>query len=99
LEGFSSALLEAMAASLPVAVTRAPGIVDQVQNGIQGLLSDCKNPDQLVASMQTLVDLPDRREEFSKNAFLSAREFGWRRTAQKYEIAYRNMLQQLTRRS
>ena len=94
LEGFSSALLEAMAAGLPVSVTSAPGIVDQVQSGVQGLLSECGNPDALAASMQSIMENPEIHAQFSRNSLSTAQPFSWRQTAEKYVNCYNRMIQE-----
>jgi len=94
LEGFSSALLEAMATGLPVAATRAPGIVDQVQSGVQGLLSECGNPDALAASMRSIMENHEIHAQFSRNSLSTAQPFSWHQTAEKYVNCYNRMIQQ-----
>jgi len=94
LEGFSSALLEAMATGLPVASTSAPGIVDQVQSGVQGLLSECGNPDALAASMRSIVENPEIHAQFSRNSLSTAQPFSWHQTAERYVKCYNRMIEQ-----
>lgn len=94
LEGFSSALLEAMATGLPIIATSAPGIVDQIQSGVQGFLSECGNSDALAASMHSIMETPEIHAGFSKNSLSTAQCFSWRQTAEKYVNCYNRMIQQ-----
>lgn len=59
-EGFGIALVEAMAASLPVVSTRVGGTVDVVVDGVTGRLVD--TDDELVAAVTGLVDDPSLRD-------------------------------------
>ena len=60
-EGFSNAILEAMAAGKPVVATSVGGNVEAVQNGVTGLLVEPRNADQLAAAMSRLLDDPALR--------------------------------------
>jgi glycosyltransferase involved in cell wall biosynthesis len=68
-EGLSSAILEAMAASLPIVATKAGGIPELVQNGDNGLLVAPADPEALARAIQHLVDNP----EISQNMGLRGR--------------------------
>jgi glycosyltransferase involved in cell wall biosynthesis len=46
-EGLPLALLEAMSMSLPVVATRAVGIEETVSDGVEGLLTPCRDPEAL----------------------------------------------------
>jgi glycosyltransferase involved in cell wall biosynthesis len=54
-EGFSSALLEAMASSMPVVATRVGAAVDLLDDGRNGVLVPSANPSALVAAVTRLV--------------------------------------------
>jgi L-malate glycosyltransferase len=68
-EGLSSAILEAMAASLPIVATKAGGIPELVQNGDNGLLVEPADPSALARAIQHLADNP----EISRNMGLRGR--------------------------
>jgi L-malate glycosyltransferase len=68
-EGLSSAILEAMAASLPIVATTAGGIPELVQNGDNGLLVAPADPAALARAILYLVDHP----EISRNMGLRGR--------------------------
>jgi glycosyltransferase involved in cell wall biosynthesis len=57
------AILEAMAAGLPVIGTRAGGIPELVVDGETGLLVAPERPDQLAAALDSLAANPERRAE------------------------------------
>ena len=58
-EGLSSAILEAMATSLPVVATEVGGIPELVKNGDNGLLVTPADPQSLSHAIQHLVNNPD----------------------------------------
>ncbi len=58
-EGLSSAILEAMATSLPIVATEVGGIPELVKNGDNGLLVAPGDPVALAHAIQYLVDHPD----------------------------------------
>jgi glycosyltransferase involved in cell wall biosynthesis len=58
-EGFSNALVEAMAASLPVVATNVGGNAEAVQDGISGFLVPSENPAALAEAIVRLLANPD----------------------------------------
>lgn len=58
-EGFSNAIIEAMAASLPVVATDVGGNAEAVQDGVNGFIVPAEDPEALAgAMMQLLADSP-----------------------------------------
>lgn len=92
LEGFSTALLEAMAAALPIVATKVPGIMDQIEDGRDGLLVPAKNPTALAQALGKLASDPD----FARNLSIQAREraltFRWERVAEQYLAVYEQLI-------
>ncbi|MEJ2247473.1 MAG: glycosyltransferase family 4 protein [Acidobacteriota bacterium] len=58
-EGLSSAIMEAMASSLPVIASKVGGIPELVQNGDNGLLVHPADPESLAQAIVQLVENPE----------------------------------------
>ena len=54
-EGLPLALLEAMSMSLPVVATRAVGIEETVSDGVEGLLTPCRDPEALARAVARVL--------------------------------------------
>jgi glycosyltransferase involved in cell wall biosynthesis len=90
LEGFSTALLEAKAAGLPIVATRVPGIVDQVDE--EGICVEARCPEQLSLAMTRLSNDLILRETMSKTARAKSLCFSWENVASAYLRIYRENL-------
>ena len=62
-EGFSNALIEAMAASLPVVATDVGGNAEALADGVTGYIIPPENPGALTSAMGRLLGDPDRAGE------------------------------------
>jgi len=61
-EGWSTALLEAMACHLPIVTTRFSSADVIVQNGVNGFVLDQRDPRVFSDAMEKVLDLPRMRE-------------------------------------
>ena len=59
-EGFSNAIIEAMAASLPVVATNVGGNAEAIENGVSGYIVPSEDPDALAEAILRLVQDPER---------------------------------------
>jgi glycosyltransferase involved in cell wall biosynthesis len=88
-EGLSLSLLEAMASSLPIVVTKSGGPGDILADGVHALLmNDCSA--QEISSLVSMI-LADSRlaKRIGKNAFdLVSKGFSWDRVVDKIEALY-----------
>jgi glycosyltransferase involved in cell wall biosynthesis len=85
-ESCSMALLEAMAAGLPLVATRVGGNGEIVRHGENGLLFEPENVQELAAALQTLAVNPALRQRFgSVNRAQARAKFTWRAVAKGYE--------------
>jgi glycosyltransferase involved in cell wall biosynthesis len=75
-EGMPYALLEAMAAGLPVIATNTGGIPEIIRHNKNGLLVPPAQPDQLAEAIINLIRHPKKRKMFGKmNRQIAASEF------------------------
>jgi glycosyltransferase involved in cell wall biosynthesis len=91
LEGFSSAIIEAMAAGLPLVATDVPGIRGVVTENREGLLVPSGSPDKLAAAMRRIIDDAALRARLSSSARETAARYNWPTVVGEYEDLYREL--------
>lgn len=92
-EGLPFALLEAMAAGLPVVGTAVGKIPSLLENGRYGLVVPPRNPEALAEAIaQTLRHFPDSRERGVRAQAFVASRYGRDRMLRRYGRLYRNLL-------
>lgn len=64
-EGLSNALLEAMMMGIPVIATNCAGCDEVIDNYCNGILIEVRNEDDLVKSIEFLIDNPEERERMA----------------------------------
>jgi glycosyltransferase involved in cell wall biosynthesis len=90
-ESCSMALLEAMAAGLPLVATRVGGTIELVQNGTNGLLFKAQDVEELSTALRTLACNPALRWRFAAaNRGLTREQFSWRAVARRYEAIFQH---------
>lgn len=97
LEGFSSALLEAMAAGLPVIVTDSPGCADFVREENSGWIVPPGNPSALAQKMGMLLQSVEVRNELATRSRQRASQFDWPVVVDRYLEIYQNLIGGRTR--
>lgn len=86
------AILEAMAAGLPVAASRIGGIPDLVDDGQTGLLFDPRHPASIAAAVERLLAEPRAAQDMAAAARSQARsEYHPRVIAERHLAIYREM--------
>lgn len=76
-DSFPIAILEAMAAALPVVATRVGGVPDVVQDGRTGILVAPADPNGLAQALGGLAGDPVARRTMGRNGQDRARTFSW----------------------
>jgi phosphatidylinositol alpha-1,6-mannosyltransferase len=83
-EGMSIALLEAMAAGLPVVVTDTGGTAELVREGVNGHIIPWADVQALTNALATLVRDKHARERMGNESQRIANQFGWPAIVQEY---------------
>lgn len=88
IETFGIAIVEAMAAGLPIIVGDSPGCRDIVRNGRDGVMVPAHDPVALAAAMSTFMTDTDGRRVYADKAAIRARDFSWNRVVDAYTALY-----------
>jgi len=92
-EGFSNAIVEAMAASLPVVATNVGGNAEAVKDGVSGLIVPSEDPAALASAIALLLSDPARaREMGAAGKKLAAEKFTTDAMMRQITLAYANVL-------
>jgi glycosyltransferase involved in cell wall biosynthesis len=92
-EGNPLAVMEAMAAGLPVIATAVGGVPELVESGVDGILVPARNSAALTEALRTLAEDSSRRAEMACAARTKAiSAFNVDRMAQGYAKLYRDAL-------
>ncbi len=65
-EGMPNALLEAMACGLPFVATRVSGSEDLIADGINGLLVEPEQPDEMASALRCIIEDADLAQQFGQ---------------------------------
>jgi glycosyltransferase involved in cell wall biosynthesis len=92
-EGLPTAILEAMAARVPVVATRVSGTVELVEDGLTGLLAPPGDSDALAKTILAIMEQPDAAAAMAARARpLAASRFDISAIARQHEALYRNLM-------
>ena len=92
-EPFGLAIVEAMAAGLPVVAAASEGALEIIEDGHSGKLVPVDDPESLAEAINDLLDDPPERSRLGRNAQLAAREhYSLERMASDTERVYREVL-------
>ncbi|MDA4126813.1 MAG: glycosyltransferase family 4 protein [Thaumarchaeota archaeon] len=91
-EGFSQAVMKAMAQGRPVVVTNVGGLPYEVDYGRCGVICDYGDAESLAASILKLLDDPALAEEMGSEGRARAQSFTFERLARDVSAAYDGLL-------
>ncbi|GEM78163.1 glycosyl transferase [Vibrio superstes NBRC 103154] len=90
-EGLGSVILEALECDLPVIATRAGGIPDIIEDGVNGILVDVGDADELAEKILSFLGSEAKNRLMVKNIASSLKEFRIEHTAKKYNEIYQSL--------
>lgn len=91
-EGMSVATLEAMAAGLPLVVTRTPGTRELVQENVNGLLFDWADVNSLAGHLKFLATDRECARRMGRASRERARHLSWDAPATRYIELFHSMM-------
>jgi glycosyltransferase involved in cell wall biosynthesis len=91
-EGMPNAVLEAMAAGLPVVATAVGGCSELIHDGVTGYLVPPRDPGAMAAALLRVTTDADWRRSAGRAARRRAEQFSWAASAQAHECLYRDLL-------
>jgi glycosyltransferase involved in cell wall biosynthesis len=91
-EGLSNVLLEAMACGLPVVATRIGGNTELIEDGLNGVLVNPRDPDELAEAIITLLANPEKSKQMGRGGRKIVEEkYSLDRIADEYLMLYQNL--------
>lgn len=93
LEGFSSALVEAMAARLPLVVTDAPGIRSVVEHDREALMVPVGSSGALAEALHRIITDGSLRERLSAAGLATSARYNWPAVTGAYVALYRELIE------
>ena len=92
-EGFATAIVEAMAAGLPVVATQVGGAAEAIVSGQNGVLVEAGNYQQLAQELNQLLADPDLRQALGQAARRTVEQsYNWTRQRERFEQLYRAVI-------
>ncbi len=84
---------EAMGASKPVIVSKLAGASEIIQSGVNGMLVDFENPEEIAKETEILMDNPDLRKQIGYNAYMYVKEhLSWETYAKNMESLFQETI-------
>jgi len=96
MEAFGVAVVEALAAGVPVVATRVGGIPEIIRDGVDGVLCEPESPGELAAAISRVFSDASLRERLARAGPPRAAEFGLERMVQQVRKLYLDVLNERT---
>jgi glycosyltransferase involved in cell wall biosynthesis len=92
MEGLGIVFIEAQACGTVPIGTRVGGIPDVIQDGVNGLLIEPKNSEQIASAVIRLLEDKALRERLAENGMESCRKYDWYPVMGKFDDIYHDIL-------
>ena len=97
IETFAMINIEAMAAGIPVVSTDAPGCIETIVDGVDGLIAKAGDPIDLARKMERLQSSADLRSTITVNGAATVRNsFSWDVVGRQFESLYLSLTESST---
>jgi glycosyltransferase involved in cell wall biosynthesis len=93
-EGFSLALIEAMACGLAPITTSTPGLMELIEDGHNGLLIPPRNIPAIKEALERLICDRPLLDRIRRNAYQTAQNYSWKNIARQNLSLYHTVRQQ-----
>ncbi len=94
-EPFGIVALEAMATETPVIVGNVGGLAEFVEDGVNGLLVEPGNPQQLAGAVNYLLENKKKGRDMAEHGYrMVSEEYTWDKIAARTEKVYQEVLQE-----
>jgi glycosyltransferase involved in cell wall biosynthesis len=90
-ESFGIVTIEALASGLPVLAIRAPGAVDILNDGVDGLLVD-NDVEKFANALERIIKEPELREKLSRGALKTSKKYSIDTISERMLNLYREMI-------
>jgi len=90
-EGFPYALLEAMAAGLPIVATKVGAIPEIIEDEKEGLVVSPQNNQELKEKLEILINEPDLRKKIGESAKEKAQKYNLKNTVLQTKNIYNSL--------
>lgn len=91
-ESFGIVLIEAMAAGVPIVAGNNEGYRKVIKDGVNGLLVDPTNPDQIARAIARLLHSPKLACQISSRGIEDVKKYSWSSVVDQIEQSYRNYI-------
>lgn len=92
IETYANVAVEAMAAGTPVIVTNAPGCIDTIKDGEDGLIVPRHSPEKIAESIVRLENERDLRDKIVDQGIRRAARQDWENIAREYLQVYESLV-------
>ena len=90
-EGLPLSAIEAMAAGLPIISTRAGGVVNLIQDQVNGILVDIGDEKEITEAILDLCQNFDKRKQLGDQAKYSVKKYSVENMVHQYEELYKQL--------